>query len=138
MIALVQYPRAFQAWRMFAPHAPLEDYMIEVDAVTADGRHVDPYNQVASRVAGPNLTSIPPHLHQNQFFTAYSLFIWMPQYSSYLHAFREWILRYHERTGRPADRIVSFRVFKLTDDSPPLGSTQPSHFRRELFLRAPM
>jgi predicted DCC family thiol-disulfide oxidoreductase YuxK len=135
--AIVQYPRAFQGWRMFAPDAPLQDIMIEVDAETETGRHVDPYNQVASRVHGPDFKSIPPYLHQNQFFTAYSLFIWMPQYRPYLTAFREWILRYPERTGQARDRILRFSAYTLTDSSPPPGQTQPSHFKRDLFMQYP-
>ena len=135
--ALVEYPRTLQAWRMFAPHAPLEDYMIEIDAVTRLGKHVDPYNAIASRVPGPGYTSIPARLHQNQFFTAYSLFIWMPPYAPYLTALREWILRYPTRTGNPNDAIVSFKAYKLSDTSPAPGQTQPYNFRRELFLSYP-
>jgi hypothetical protein len=113
---LVEYPRAFQSWRMFAPHAPLEDYMIEVDAVTVDGRHVDPFNELASRVPGPGYREIPKRLST---------------------AFQEWILRYPERTERPEDRIVSFKVYTLSDHSPPLGATQPSDFKRVQFLKYP-
>jgi predicted DCC family thiol-disulfide oxidoreductase YuxK len=134
---LVEYPRAFQAWRMFAPHAPLEDYMIEVDALTVDGRHVDPFNELASRVKGPGYSEIPARLNQNQFFCGYSLFSWQPSFAAYSTAFQEWILRYPERTGRPADRIVSFKVYKLSDRSPPLGATKPSGFKREQFLKYP-
>ena len=135
--AMIEYPRALQAWRMFAPHAPLEDFMIEVDAETQDGRHVDPYNAIASRVPGPGYDRIPPHLHQNQFFTAYSLFIWMPTYAPYLTALREWILHYPDRTGRAADRIVRFSAYVLSDSSPPPGKTQPDKFQRRPFLSYP-
>ncbi|HEX2676133.1 MAG TPA: DCC1-like thiol-disulfide oxidoreductase family protein, partial [Polyangiales bacterium] len=31
---LVEYPRTYQSWRMFAPHVPTDDLMIEVDALT--------------------------------------------------------------------------------------------------------
>jgi predicted DCC family thiol-disulfide oxidoreductase YuxK len=134
---LVQYPRAFQGWGMFAPHAPLEDFMIEVDAVTVDGRHVDPYNELASRVGGPGYREIPALLQQNQFFCGYSLFIWQPHFGPYLTALREWILRYPERTGRPEDRIIRYRVNKLSDRSPPLGQTKPTDFRREPFMTYP-
>jgi predicted DCC family thiol-disulfide oxidoreductase YuxK len=138
LLALVEYPRTLQAWRMFAPHAPLEDFMIEVDAETQDGRHIDPYNAIASRVHGPGYRGIPPHLHQNQFFTAYSLFIWMPPYAPYLTAMREWILHYHERTGRPRDQIVRFRAYELSDSSPAPGKqSQPDNFQRRLFLSYP-
>ncbi len=134
---LVQYPRTFQVWRMFAPHAPLEDYMIEIDAVTAGGRHVDPYNELASRVPGPGYTEIPERLNQNQFYCGYSLFSWMPHFRSYGTAFQEWIMRYPQRTGRPEDRIVSYTVWKLSDKSPPPGQTKPTDFKREVVFKGP-
>jgi hypothetical protein len=33
-----------------------------------------------------------------------------------------WILRHHERTGRPADRVVSFTLYGLIRSSPPPGA----------------
>ncbi len=135
--AVIEYPRLYQGWRMFAPHAPTEDFNIEIDAVTVDGRHVDPYNEVASAYRGPGFTEISPRLHQNQFFTAYSLFIWRPGFRAYLTAFREWILRYPERTGRANDRIVRFQVSWLSDQSPPPGKYQPTGFKRTPFMHFP-
>ena len=135
--AIVEYPRLLQGWRMFAPHAPLEDFMIEVDATTVDGRHVDPYNVVATRMPGPGYKEIPPLLGQVQFFTGYSLFIWRPHFRAYLTAFREWIMRYHERTGHPKDRIVRFTASVLSDKSPPPGKIGNTDFKREVFLKYP-
>jgi predicted DCC family thiol-disulfide oxidoreductase YuxK len=132
---VIEIPRLYQGWRMFAPHAPEEDFSIEVDAVTSDGRHVDPYNEVASRVQGPNFTEIPALLHQDQFFTAYSLFIWRDNFRAYRVAFQEWILRYPDRTGRKEDKIVSFVVYKLQDRSPLPGQKKPTKFTREAFMR---
>ncbi len=138
---VVELPRTFQGWRMFAPHAPhaphapTEDFMVEVDALTRDGRHVDPYNEVASRLHGPGLTAIPPLLHENQFFTAYSLFIWQPNFAVFRQAFQEWILRYPERTHHKQDRIVRFVAYKLSDQSPAPGHTQSTHFHRAEFMR---
>ena len=37
------YLRGFQGWSMFAPDAPPDDGTMVVDAVTADGRHIDPF-----------------------------------------------------------------------------------------------
>jgi Vitamin K-dependent gamma-carboxylase len=37
------YLRGYQSWSMFAPDAPREDGTMVFDAVTADGRHVDPF-----------------------------------------------------------------------------------------------
>src|SRR5204862_3182384 len=43
--AAVSYLGLFQGWSMFAPDAPMTDFNLMVDAVTVDGRHVDPYNE---------------------------------------------------------------------------------------------
>ena len=135
--ALLDYGRTFQNWHMFAPHAPLTDDMIEIDALTIDGRRVDPFNQIASRVPGPGFTEIPARLNQNQFFCGYALFIWQPHFGAYRTAFQEWILRYHERTGRPNDQIVRFKVYTLSDRSPPPGQTKATEFTRREFLHFP-
>ena len=45
------YPHIFEGWSLFSPEAPLSDETVCVDAVTRDGRHVDPYNEVGSRVS---------------------------------------------------------------------------------------
>ena len=46
--AAVSYLGLFQGWSMFAPEAPMTDFNLMVDAVTVDGRHVDPYNEIAN------------------------------------------------------------------------------------------
>jgi hypothetical protein len=46
---VVEYCRAFQGWRMFAPDAPLDDGVLVVDAVTTTGAHVDPLTGEAPR-----------------------------------------------------------------------------------------
>jgi predicted DCC family thiol-disulfide oxidoreductase YuxK len=135
--AIVDYPRLYQGWRMFAPDAPPEDFNVSVEAYTIDGRLVDPYNEVASRHKRAPATSIPPQLAQDQFFTSYSLFIHRPNYRPYWGAFEQWILRYHERTKNRKDRIVRFTAYKLSDKSPPMGETEPTRFRKEPFLIYP-
>jgi hypothetical protein len=134
---LVEYPRGFQFWRVLPPPAPPADSMIEVDALTAGGRHVDPYNEIASRVPGPSYAEIPAYLNQNQFFDGYSRFAEQPQFQAYSTAFEEWILRYPRRTGRADDRIVSFTVYELTDRSPIPGNSQATDFRREPLFSGP-
>jgi predicted DCC family thiol-disulfide oxidoreductase YuxK len=132
---LVAYPRLIQAWSMFASDAPLSDQSLVVDAVTADGRHVDPYSEVAGRYPSPGLDSIPSRLDNNSFFFNYSLRL--PEQSSYNQAFLEWVLRYPDRTGRPEDRIVRFDAYKVEQDSPPPGETTPRNVRNTKFLSYP-
>ncbi len=43
MAEAVMYPRLYENWGMFSPDGPRFDEMMVVDAVTEDGRHVDPY-----------------------------------------------------------------------------------------------
>lgn len=132
---LVAYPRLIQAWSMFAPDAPMGDETIVVDAVTADGRHVDPYNQIAGRYPTHATTEIPARLDNDSFFFNYSSRI--PFTQTYWGALQEWILAHHRRTGRAEDRIVSFEVWVVEDDSPPPGQTQPRNVRSRVFLRFP-
>jgi predicted DCC family thiol-disulfide oxidoreductase YuxK len=135
MVAAVMYPHIFQGWSLFSPEAPLSDETIVVDAVTRDGRHVDPYNEVGSRVSSLPVDSVPVRLGHDSFWCDYTLRI--PDAPQYHQALLEWILRYHERTGRAEDSIVRFEAFVLWQDSPKPGETQPTNFRKRQFLRYP-
>lgn len=126
------YVQMYQRWAMFAPEAPRGDMNVSIDAVTVDGRHVDPFNEAASPPhPSPGLT-IPPRLDQSPLFVEWALRIQgIPEYHQ---AFKEWMLRYHERTGRPADRLVSFRAYIVEDDSPPPGERTPTNVRSRVFF----
>jgi predicted DCC family thiol-disulfide oxidoreductase YuxK len=133
MTALIQYPHIFQSWSMFSPDAPFRDYLVVVDAVTQDGRHVDPLNQVSSRIADLPVTDIPKRLGHDSFWCDYQLRI--PNMPAYQQAFLEWILRYPERTGRPEDAIVSFEASNLEHASPPPGETVPTDVKSRTFMK---
>lgn len=137
MQAIIDYGRLIQNWRMFAPEAPLHDYMISVEAVTEDGRIVDPYNEVASRYKRGPFDRIPPRLGNDQFFTGYSLLIPSEGARAYWSAFEQWILAYHLRTGNPRDRIVRFEVYAISDTSPPPGQREPFAVRKQAFITYP-
>jgi Vitamin K-dependent gamma-carboxylase len=125
--AIIEYPRLLQGWRMFAPNPPENDTMLYVDAVTSEGRHVDPYNLVASRFAFPADVRVPARMEQSQYFTMYSDRIAMKEYEAYRQAFLEWLIAFPERTHRPSDCLLSLDVFYVTDRSPDLGSrTSPT------------
>jgi hypothetical protein len=129
------YLQLFEGWSMFAPEAPLQDFNVVVDAVTKDGRHVDPFNAIASPGAPqPGLTS-PRALGQDWLFCDYVCGI--AHKPEYHQAFIEWVLRHPERTGRAVDEIVSFDAYLVTDDSPPPGEREPRNLRSERFLRWP-
>lgn len=132
--AVIEYPRLLQGWRMFAPNPPQEDSMIYVDATTARGERVDPYNQVASRVATPVADSVPKRLDQDQFFTMYSDRIAYGGFAPYRQALHEWLLAHPTRTGRRGDCLLSYDAYLITDQSPALGSRAPKPLKRERFL----
>jgi predicted DCC family thiol-disulfide oxidoreductase YuxK len=136
MVAAVMYPHIFEGWSLFAPDAPLSDEMVVVDAVTREGRRVDPYNEAGSRVANlPVDGAIPHRLGHDSFFCDFTLRI--PEAGVYHQAFLEWILKYPDRTGNPGDTIVKFEAFSIWQDSPPPGETRPSNIRKRLFLHYP-
>ena len=132
---MVAYPRLIQAWSMFASDAPVGDQTVVVDAVTVDGRHVDPYSEATGRYPNPGRYQIPERLDNDSLVFNYSGRI--PTSPAYHQAFIEWILNYHERTGRPQDRIVSFEAWQVDDDSPPIGQLEPRNVRSKVFLRYP-
>jgi len=132
---LVAYPRLIQAWSMFASDAPTGDQTMVVDAVTVDGRHVDPYSEATSRYPNPGRDEIPDRLDNDSFVFNYSGRI--PTSGAYHQALTEWILAYHERTGRPNDRIIRFDAYEVDDDSPPIGQLKPRNIRSHIFLSYP-
>lgn len=135
MAAAVQYTHATEGWSMFPPEAPVYDMMVVVDAVTRDGRHVDPYNEVGSRVHTLPVADIPPRLGHDSMFCDYTLRI--PGAAPYHQALLEWIQRYPERTRNPNDAIVSFQAIKLEHTPPAPGQTQSTDIRRSVFLKWP-
>jgi hypothetical protein len=120
--ATLIYPRTFQGWGMFAPNPITEDGSLSVDAITVDGRHVDPFTGLPpdlelSDARGLGLGQIRQdyfnriRLDQNKVFRKPGL--------------QDWLLQYHERTGRPEDEIVAFDVYWLKDQCPKPGELKP-------------
>ncbi len=135
MAAAATYLHATEGWSMFSPEAPVYDMMVVVDAVTQDGRHVDPYNEVGSRVHSLPVDDIPVRLDNDSMFCDYTLQI--PRVGAYHQALLEWILRYPERTGNPRDAIASFEAIKLEHTPPAPGETHATEVRRSVFLKWP-
>jgi predicted DCC family thiol-disulfide oxidoreductase YuxK len=135
MVAAVMYPHLFEGWSLFSPEAPLTDETVYVDAVTRDGRHVDPYNEIGSRVATVPIDDVPVRLGHSSFWCDYTLRI--PETAVLHQALIEWILRYPERTGQGADTLVKFDAYVVEHDSPGPGETEPQRPRKRRFLSWP-
>lgn len=131
--ATVQTFRLNQGWKMFASNAPRDDMWIVVDAVTEDGRHIDPFNELGSRHSDPALRTIPPRLAQNYYFCDYTARI--KGFRAYHRGLVDWIYRHHERTGNDDDRIVSFRVYHVAHIPPAPGEDEPHDVKARSFLQ---
>jgi hypothetical protein len=133
--AAVSYLDLFQGWSMFAPEAPMTDFNLMVDATTVDGRHVDPYNEIANpKYPHPGFT-IPVALGPSWLFYGYGNHI--PNRGAYHQALLEWVLRYPQRTGNPNDQIVTFKLYTVEDDSPRLGERKPTNLRWKVMISYP-
>jgi hypothetical protein len=133
--AVIEYPRILQGWRMFSSEPSRVDSMIYVDAVTADGRHVDPYNAVASDQPFPAGGVVPRHMGQSQFFVMYSDRIPYDGFAAYRQAFSEWLQAYPDRTHHAEDCLLSYEVYLVTDQSPAFGShEEPTPLSRQSFM----
>ena len=128
---LVGYTGLHQRWTLWAPEPPRTDRFVFVDAQTADGRHVDPFNAAGSRRSELPVTAIPPRLGESALFAEYARQI--PERAVYHQAFLEWLLRYPERTGDARDKIVAFDATVIDDDSPPPGETAARNARARVF-----
>ncbi|KYF81489.1 hypothetical protein BE17_48795 [Sorangium cellulosum] len=124
---LAQKLRFLQGWFMFSPNPVMDDGTLVVDAVTVDGRHIDPF------------TGKPPNfdlLHAKSFgytqiWCDYFARIKLPANTTYRDAMKEYMYRYPERTGRPEDAIVSGDVYWVKDWNPKWGSTESYGEERE-------
>jgi len=118
LAAITKKPRFLQGWFMFSPVPVMDDGNLVVDALTVDGRRVDP------------LTGKPPDFdlghaksfRYDQIWSDYRARIAIPGNSLYRDALRDWVIRWPERTGRPEDRLVRFEVHWLHDENPRFGT----------------
>jgi len=130
---LVVYPRLLQGWQMFSADVPTGERVLYVDAVTFGGRHVDPFNEAGSRVAGLPVERIPGHMEQDEFWCDYTNRI--PENEAYWRAFKEWVFNYHRRTGRTEDRIISFEARLIEADEPAPGEVGQKNLRTKVIMR---
>jgi hypothetical protein len=83
-------------------------------------------------VADAPATEIPQRLGNDEFFCDYINQI--ANRPEYFGAFADWILNHHTRTTNAADRVVSFQVFLLQDESPPPGQSQAGPAKKTLLF----
>lgn len=106
--------RFLQGWFMFSPNPVMDDGTIVVDALTVDGRHIDPFTL---KPPGFDISQVKSYGY-SQIWSDYFNRMHLPGNAAYRDAMRDYMLRLPERTGRPEDAIVSGEVFWVQDMNP--------------------
>ncbi len=127
------YLRQYQHWQMFA-EAPRDDATVIVDAVTADGRHIDPFT---GQPPDFNVMFHGP-LRYGQLFCDYLSKIAGEDFRGYRPFLARYLENWQALEGRPEnDRIVSYRVLWVGSMSPRFGETAPTNVRTSVILEGP-
>ena len=117
MTATLIYPRMFQGWGMFAPNPITDDGSISIEAVTLEGRHVDPFTGQA-----PDLDiSDARGLGLGQIRQDYFNRIRLDRNKVFRQGLLEYLRSWHKETGRPEDELVAFDVYWVRAMCPPPG-----------------
>jgi hypothetical protein len=104
----------------------MEDGTIVVDAITVDGRHVDPFTGKA-----PDFDiSAAKSLGLTQIWCDYYNRIQLPANSVYRKAMKDYMLRFPSRTGSASDAIVSGDVYWVKDLNPRWNEKTPWGYER--------
>lgn len=125
---LAHKPRYLQGWFMFSPNPVTDDGTVIVDAITVDGRHVDPFWGEP-----PNFDLLhAKSFGYNQIWSDYFNRIHMGQNRAYRDAAIDYMRRLPERTGNPNDRLISGEVYWVRDMNPKWRTTESYAEARDL------
>jgi hypothetical protein len=117
MSATLIYPRMFQGWGMFAPNPITDDGSVSIDAITIDGRHVDPFTGQA-----PDLDiSDSRGLGLGQIRQDYFNRIRLDRNKVFRQGLQDYLRNWHKETGRAQDELVAFDVYWVRAMCPPPG-----------------
>jgi hypothetical protein len=127
--------RLMQGWHVMAPYTPDEGILV-VDAVTKDGRHVDPLSlNAAPYTLRPPLEDLA-HAKGLGFDQAWQEYLYRVARGGdwaevYREPFKDYLRRLPERTGHPEDALVSGDVYWLSDEDPRWNEDAPYDERKE-------
>ncbi len=102
LLTLAQRVHFLQGWFMFCPVPILEDGTIVVDALTVDGRHIDPSWGAGARVRSPGGEEPLP---VSQIWGDYFNRIRDSGHAGYRQAMQDYMFRYPDRSGHPEDAM---------------------------------
>jgi hypothetical protein len=127
--AIVEYPRMFQGWSMFAPVPPQSDGRLVIDGRTKNGQKLDPLTGEAPvfevhPAGAPRMNLIWGYFH---------IRIAEDRFRSYWGGVRDLVMNHHKLTGRPQDELASFEAYYVTQTFVPPGVKPPPPEKRKLF-----
>ena len=129
--------RYLQGWFMFSPNPVMDDGVLVVDAITVDGRRVDPFRaDTYDYVLAPADFDLPNarSYAYNQIWSDYFNRMHLPANTSFRKPMKEYMFRLPERTGDPNDAIVKGVAYWVHDMNPRFGHTKSYQYgRKELF-----
>jgi hypothetical protein len=122
---------------MFSPNPVMDDGIIVVDAITVDGRRIDPFRaDTYDYVLGPpdfDLLSAKSYAY-NQIWSDYFNRMHLPANTAFRKPMQEYMFRLPERTGNPNDAIVKGVVYWVHDMNPRWRERKSWNYgRQELF-----
>lgn len=115
---LAHKARFLQGWFMFSPNPVSDDATLVVDAITVDGRHVDPFWGTTPSFDLLHAQSFG----YDQIWSDYFNRIQMGQNRAYRDDAVAYMRRLPERTGNANDALVSGEVYWVHDSNPRWGS----------------
>jgi hypothetical protein len=128
LATMVHKLRFLQGWFMFSPQPVMDDGTIVVDAVTVDGRHIDPFEDGKP----PNFDLLTAKsLYLSQIWGDYFNRMKDNGYSGYRTAMQDYIFRYPERTHRQEDAIASGDVYWIHDLNPRWNDTNSYNLQKD-------
>lgn len=123
------YLRGFQAWSMFAPDAPKDDGTLVVDAVTFDGRHVDPFTGEAPNWEQIRLGTVPHSIALSDYFFS----IRDSRKVRYRLDLARYLKAFHAESR--AGRLRSAELWWVSYFPPPRGSYKPGPLHKRFLWR---
>ena len=115
----------------------MDDGITVVDAITVDGRRVDPFTvDTYDYELGPPRYDLPAakSFKYNQIWSDYFNRMHLSANTSYRKPMKEYLYRLPERTGNPNDAIVKGAVYWVHDMNPKWGTRKTYGYgRKELF-----
>ena len=123
------YPRLIQFWGMFSPDVPTTDGILVIDATTASGAHIDPFNGKTPDLEMLGKGPFPYDVLVSDYLFKVGSFkndLDRRELDRYL---REWQETWHRPAG---DRIVSYEAWLLTCAAPLPRTTAIRDAKREL------